>query len=144
MSDAKEHLTRAALLSYEGAAEIQPAVARLGFEQRLVLLSLPGPEEVDNAVPARVQELRDQAPVATPPECLRAHEAGRRLRERRGERRLPAFAAHAGGIAAEGGHAETAEGILARFAGQAPAELERMPVGNPALLETALSAGSLN
>jgi hypothetical protein len=131
----RTHLTRAALLGYEGAAEIQPAVARLGFEQRLVLLSLTGPEEVDNAVPAGVQKLRDQAPVATPPECLRAHEAGRRLGERRSERRLPAFAAHAGGIAAEGGHAEAAEGVLARFTGQAAAKLDRMPVGNPAPLE---------
>jgi hypothetical protein len=129
------HRRRAVLLGYESSAEIQPAIARLSFEQRLVLLSLTRPEEVDNAVPARMQKLRDQAPVATPPECLRTHEAGRRLRERRGKRRLPAFAAHASGIAAEGGHAEAAEGVLARFTGQAATELDRMPVANPTLLE---------
>ena len=98
-------------------------------------LSLTGSEEVNNAVPAGMQKLRDQAPVAPPPECLRAHEAGRGLRKRHGERRLPAFAAHAGGLAPEGGHAEAAKGALSRFIGQAAAKLDCMPVGNPAFLE---------
>jgi hypothetical protein len=123
------------LLGYESSAEIQPAIARFSFEQRLVLLLLTRPEKVDNAVPPRMQKLRDQAPVATPPECLRTHEAGRRLRQRRGKCRLPAFAAHAGGIAAEGSYAEAAECVLARFTSQAATKLDRMPVGNPALLE---------
>ena len=100
-----------------------------------MFLSLTGSEEVDDAVSARMQKLRDQAPVAPPPEGLRTHETGCRLRQRRGELRLPAFAAHAGGIAAEGGHAEAAEGVLARFTSQAAAKLDRMPVGNAALLE---------
>ena len=123
------------LLGDEGAAEIQPAVAGLRFEQRLVLLSLTGREEVDNAVSSRVQKLRDQTPVAPPPERLRTHEAGRPLLQRRRKRRLPAFAAHASGIAPEGGHAEATERFLARFTGQAAAELDRMAVGNPVLLE---------
>jgi hypothetical protein len=120
------------VLGYESPAEIQPAIARLSFEQRLVLVSLTGSEEVDNAVPACMQKLGDQAPVAAPPEGLRTHEAGRRLRERRRKGRLPAFAAHASGVTAKGGYAEAAEGVLARFTSRAAAELDRMPVGNPA------------
>ena len=71
------------LLGDEGAAEIQPAFARLRFEQRLVLLSLTGREEVDNAVSSRVQKLSDQTPVAPPPERLGAEEARIWLRKRR-------------------------------------------------------------
>src|SRR5665213_3661382 len=84
---------------------------------------------------AGVQELCDQAPVATPPKGLRAHEAGSRLRQRRGERRLPPLSAHAGGVAAEGGDAKTAEAILARLTGEPPAKLDRVPIGDPTLLE---------
>jgi hypothetical protein len=51
-------------LAYEGAAEIEPAVSGLGFEQRLVLLLLSGPEEMHDLLPAGVQEFCDQAPVA--------------------------------------------------------------------------------
>jgi hypothetical protein len=119
----------------QDAAEIQPAVAGLGFEQGLVLLPLTGSEEMYDVLPAGMQELCDQAPVATPPKGLRAHEAGRRLRQRRGERRLPPLSAHAGGIAAEGGDAKTAEGILARLTGEAAAKLDRVPIGDPPLLE---------
>ena len=75
------------------------------------------------------------APVATPPQGLRAHQARRRLRQRLGERRLPPLSAHAGGIAAERGDAKTAKAILARLTGEAAAKLDRVPVGDPALLE---------
>ena len=43
--------------------------------------------------------------------------------------------AHAGGIAAERGDAKTAERILAGLTDEATAELDRVPVGDPALLE---------
>jgi hypothetical protein len=43
----------------EGAAEIQPASPRLGFEQRLVLLLLAGAEEMHDLLPAGMQELCD-------------------------------------------------------------------------------------
>jgi hypothetical protein len=113
-------------LRYEGAAEIQPAVPRLGFEQGLVLLPLAGAEEMHDL---------DQTSVATPPKGLRAHEAGSGLRQRRGERRLPPLSAHTGGIAAEGGDAKTAEAILARLTGEAAAKLDHVPIGDPALLK---------
>jgi hypothetical protein len=51
----------------KGAAEIQPAVPRLRVGQGLVLLQAPWPEEMHDLLPAGVQELRDQAPVTTPP-----------------------------------------------------------------------------
>jgi hypothetical protein len=122
-------------LRYESAAEIQPAVPRLGFGQGPVLLPLARPEQMLDVLPADMQELCNQAPVATPPEGLRAHEAGSWLGQRSGERRLPPLRAHAGGIAAERGDAETAEAVLARLTGEAAAKLHRVPVGNAAFLE---------
>src|SRR5581483_6445916 len=86
-------------------------------------------------LPAGMQEFCDQAPVATPPQGLGAHEARSRLRQRCGERRLPPVSAHAGGVAAERGDAKAAEAILARLAGEAAARLDRVPVGDPAVLE---------
>ena len=109
-----------------------------------MLLLFAGAEQVHHAVSANVEELGDQAPVAAPPECLRTHEAGRRLRERRTERRLPPFAAHASGIATERRHAQTAERILAGLTDEATAELDRVLVGDPALLECSRRAGWLN
>src|SRR5436309_12062440 len=73
--------------------------------------------------------------MATPPQGLRAHEAGRRLGQRRLERRLPARGAHAGGIAAKGGDAKTPEAVLARLAGEPSTKLDRMPIGDPARFE---------
>ena len=52
-----------------------------------------------------------------------------------GEGRLPPVAAHAGGIAAEGGDAKAAEAILPRLTGAATAELGRVPVGDPVVLD---------
>ena len=43
--------------------------------------------------------------------------------------------AHAGGIAAKGRDAKTAERILARLASETAAKLDRVQVGDPALLE---------
>jgi hypothetical protein len=128
-------------LRYESSAEVQAALARLGFEQRFVLLLLAGSEKVDDALASGVQELGDQAPVAAPPECLRTHEARRRLRERRTERRLPPFAAHASGIATERRHAQTVERILTRLTDEATAEFHGVPVGDPALLERSSESG---
>jgi hypothetical protein len=119
----------------EGAAEIQTTAARLGFEQRLVLLALAGSEEMHDLLSASLQELGNQAPVAPPPERLRAHEAGGRLRKHLSERRLPSRSAHAGGIAAKRGNAKTVERVLAGLAGEATAELDNMPVRDPAFLE---------
>jgi hypothetical protein len=42
-------------------------------------LTLAGPKEMHYLLPARMQELCDQAPMATPPKRLRAKEAGSRL-----------------------------------------------------------------
>ena len=114
-----------------------------------MLLLFAGPEEMHDVFPAGMQELCEQAPVATPPKGLRAHEAGSRLRERRGECRgecrLPPLSAHAGGIAAEGDDAKTAEAILARLTGEAAAKLDRVPISDLALLEhRSLRADSLN
>ena len=114
---------------------MEPAIPRLGLGQRLVDLPPAGPEEMDDVLPASVQKLCDQAPVATPPERLRAHEARRRFRQRSDERRLPSVGAHAGGVAAKGGDAKAAEAILPRFSGSATAELGRVPVGDPVILE---------
>ena len=86
-------------------------------------------------LPAGMQEFCDQASVAPPPQGLRAHQAGSRLGQRRGERLLPPLSAHAGGVAAEGGDAKAAEGILARLTGEAAAKLDGVPIGDPALLE---------
>ena len=122
-------------LGDEGAAEIQSAFPRLGFEQGLVLLLLAGTEEMHDVLSAGMQELGDQPPVAAPPQRLRAHEAGSWLRQRRGQRGLPHLGAHAGGIAAKGRDAQTTEAVLARFTGEAAAKLDHVPVGNPALLE---------
>jgi hypothetical protein len=100
-----------------------------------VLLPLAGPEQMHDMLPAGMQELCDQAPVATPPQGLRAHEAGSRLGQRRGQRRLPPLSAHPGGIAAERSDSKTAEAILARLTSEAAAKLDRVPVGDPALLQ---------
>jgi hypothetical protein len=90
---------------------------------------------MNDVLPASVQKLCDQAPVATPPERLRAHEARRPLHQRSGERRLPNVGAHAGGIAAEGGDAKAPELILPRLSCAATAELGRVPVSDPVSLE---------
>ena len=100
-----------------------------------MVLPPAGPEEMNDVLPASVQKLCDQAPVATPPERLRAHEARRPFRQRSGERRLPNVGAHAGGIAAEGGDAKAPELILPRLSCAATAELGRVPVGDPVSLE---------
>ena len=90
---------------------------------------------MNDVLPASVQKLCDQAPVATPPERLRAHEARRPFRQRSGQRRLPNVGAHAGGIAAEGGDAKAPELILPWLSGAATAELGGVPVGDPVSLE---------
>jgi hypothetical protein len=86
-------------------------------------------------LPAGMQELCDQTPVATPPQDLRAHEARSWVGERRGQRVLPPLSTHAGGIATEGGDAKAAEYILARLASEPTAELNSVPIRDPALLE---------
>jgi hypothetical protein len=106
-----------------------------------VLLLLAGSEEVHHAVPASVEELGDQASVAAPPECLGTHEAGHGLRERGSERRLPSLHAHAGGIATECCHAQTVERILPGLTDEATAEIDRVLVGDPALLECSSESG---
>ena len=73
--------------------------------------------------------------MATPPKRLRAHEAWSWLRQRRCELPLPPLSAHAGGVAAKRGDAKAAEDILARLASEAAAKLNRMSIGDLALLE---------
>src|SRR4051812_45519600 len=122
-------------LRYEFAAEIQPAIPRLGFDPGLVILLLAGPEEVHDMLPTGVQKLCDQASVAAPPECFRAHEARHRLRQRHSERRLPPLGAHAGGIATKRGDAQALKALFAGLSGEAAPELARVPIGDPASLE---------
>jgi hypothetical protein len=73
--------------------------------------------------------------MTAPPKGLRAHEAGTRLRQLRSERFLPTLGAHASGITAERRHSKTVEHILAGLAGEPAAELDCVPVHDPALLE---------
>lgn len=127
-------------LRYKGAAEIEPVVPRLSFGQGLVLLPLARSEEVHDMLPSGMQNLRDQASMAAPPKGLRAHEAGSRFRHRCGERCLPPVGAHAGGIAAEGSDAKATEVTLARLAVEPAAKLDRVPVGDSALLERRLES----
>jgi hypothetical protein len=96
-----------------------------------MLVVLPGLEQMYDALSAGVQELSDQTAMATPPECLRAHEARAGFGSGRGERRLPPFSSHTGRVAAEGLDAKTPELILARFAGETPAEFDCVPIGDP-------------
>src|SRR5580765_5856057 len=124
-----------AWLRDEGATEIQPPLARLRFGQGPVLLLLAGSEKVHDPLAPGVQKLSDQAPVAAPPERLRAHQAGGRLRERRCQCLLPARSAHAGGVAAKCGDAKTAELVLAGLAREAAAQLDRVSVGDAVFFE---------
>jgi hypothetical protein len=100
-----------------------------------VLLLLAWTEEVHDVLAARVQELCDQATVATPPKSLRAHEAEHGLRERCSERLLPTLGTHAGGIAAEGRNPKAAKAFLAWLAREAAAKLDGMPVGDSSVRE---------
>src|SRR6185437_9339454 len=52
--------------------------------------------------------------------------------------RLPPFSAHPGCITTESGDPQTAEAILARLTRKAAAKLDRVPVGDAALLEHGL------
>jgi hypothetical protein len=122
-------------LGDECAAEIQAAVPRLGLEQRPVVLLFAGAEEMHHLVSARVQEFGDQAPVATPPKRLRAHEAGIRFYQRCGEGGLPALRAHPGGVAAKGGDAQAIEHVFTWLTGKAAAQLDRVPICDAAFLE---------
>src|SRR5438552_2835727 len=85
---------------------------------------------------AGMQKLCDQTPVATPPERLRAHQAGPRLRQRCPERLLPTFRTHASGIAAERCDTKAAKAILIPLTREPSAKLDRMPVGDPLLRQS--------
>src|SRR6185437_4388303 len=84
-----------AWLRDESATEIQPTSTRLRFGEGPVFLFLAWSEKVHDPLASGMQELSDQASVAAPPECLRAHQANGRLRERRCQCLLPARRAHA-------------------------------------------------
>jgi hypothetical protein len=83
---------------------------------------------VDDLVPDREKELRDQPPVAARPKRLGAHEARNRLREFGDERLLPCVCAHPGRVAAESADAEAREVLLAGLATAPAAELFGVPV----------------
>jgi uncharacterized cupredoxin-like copper-binding protein len=100
-------------------------------------MGLVGPDQVHDLVPAGGEQFGDQAPMATPPECLGAHEARRRLGQRAGERLLPLGPPHAGGVAPKGGRADAGEALLAGLAAATPAQLQRVPVGDSHLCERA-------
>src|SRR5213080_1714783 len=81
-------------LRYEGAAEVQPSVARLCDVPWYVRLRPGRAHEVAHLVAARVEELGDQPAVALRPRRLGAHQSGCRLGERGIERVLPALRRH--------------------------------------------------
>jgi hypothetical protein len=97
---------------------------------------LAGAEQVYDVLAAGVQKLRDQPPVATPPERLRAHQARPRLRKRGRERALPIFRAHTSGVAAERCDTKAPEAVLTGLTGEPSAELDRMSVADRFLLES--------
>src|SRR5689334_1442369 len=73
--------------------------------------------------------------MALLPRRLGAHEAGRGLRQLRVERGLPLVRAHARGVAAERRRANAREVVLARLAAAAAAELDRVAVDDPVVVE---------
>src|SRR3982751_3787873 len=77
------------------------------------------------------QELGDQAPVALLPGRLGAHEARGRPGEFPVEGLLPLGRSHPGRVAAERGHPETVELVLAWLAASPPAEFHCMAVDDP-------------
>lgn len=125
----------------EGAAKKQPSLARRCFAHRLMLLILPRLEQMDDARSAGLQKLSDQTAMATPPECLRTHEARAGCGNGRGECSLPPFSAHTGRVAAEGRNAKTPETIFARFAGETPAKFDCVPIRDPPALERGAEGG---
>src|SRR3954453_3958883 len=111
------------------SAEVEHAVTRLRDRlPRPVRLAVTGLEQVDHLVAFSLQELRDQAAVAPPPQRLGAHEAGLGLCERRRKGLLPLGRAHAGGIAGEGGAPDAAEPVPPGFPAAPAAELQRVSV----------------
>ena len=74
------------------------------------------------------EQLRDQPPVAAPPERLGAHEARGGLCERIPQRRLPPIRPHSRRVAAERTDPEAGESLLARLAGSPAAELDGMAI----------------
>src|SRR5690349_8630780 len=96
-------------------------ILSLGVARRHVRLAFAGPDQMDDLVASRVQELRDQAPVAAPPRRLGAHEARRRFGERRRERFLPADGAHARRVAAKRRRPDAREALLARLSAETAA-----------------------
>src|SRR5919201_4259346 len=113
-------------LGNQRAADVEPAVSHLRLIVKPVSIAAPRAEQVDDLPAAGGQELRDQAPVAAPPDRLGAHEAWRRLGELGGEGALPRLASHPRGVAAESPDADTGELLLARLAAPAPSELDRV------------------
>src|SRR5262245_47147135 len=94
-------------------------------------LAVPGPDQMDDRVPPRGQEIGDETPVAAFPGRLGAHEARRRPAELQIECGLPLRRAHAGCIAPEGAHPDAREVSLARLAAEEAAELDCMAVADP-------------
>src|SRR5579859_1120860 len=85
----------------EVPADVQAPIADLAVESELVVLRLPGADEVEDLVTARDEQVCDQAAMAAPPERLGAHEARRRLGERPLQGLLPRRRRHPGGVAPE-------------------------------------------
>lgn len=106
--------------------EISAAVLRV--VRRPVRLSTAWREQVHDIVAASRQQLRDEAPVAAPPQGLGAHQARGRPVERVGEGRLPRLTGHPGRVASERRLAQAREPLLAGFAASTPAELHRVDV----------------
>src|SRR6266700_8030251 len=119
--------------SHENVADIELALPDVRLVVEAVRPALVRADQVHDLVAAGRQELGDQAPVAAPPGCLGAHEAGSRLREGLAEGLLPRGRAHPRSVAPEGGHAQAREPLLSRLAAEAAAQLDRVPVGDPGL-----------
>ena len=100
-----------------------------------VRLPAAGTDQMDYRVPARDEQLGDQAAVAARPERFRANEARRRFGKRSRERALPRVGSHPGGIAPEGRDPDAVEAFLAGLAAAAPAELLDVAVCNAGFLQ---------
>jgi hypothetical protein len=134
---------RSGALGHELTAEVQLPVSGFCDRPRFVFLLFAGSEEMDDAMSARMQELRDQATMATPPQRFGTHEASRLVLQSQIERRSPSFGAHASGVTAEPRNADAAEELLMRLAGKTTAELDRVAICDTGPLDNLLEGGGL-
>src|SRR3954453_21049 len=110
-----------------------------------MVLRPPRREEMRDAFTPRVQQLRDQPPMTTPPRRFGAHEARVRLPQRGVERPPPPPASHPPRVASERLDADAIELVLPRLVRQAAAQLDGVPIRDARYLgrRPGLRAGGL-